>query len=778
LGIPVVTHAHAALVPNIYRYRSNRLESTQLRTIGQGPIVVPSKRLAEELVAIEPSIVDSLNVISNAVDIDLFKPRLHPLPSAPKKIVSLGHLNHNKNQEFLVDVADHLRSMTMIDFEFVLYGPDGDGYVARMVEKIRARGLEDFFSFNGVTTEPTEVLREAWAYVNCSITETFPLSVLEALASGLPVFATPNAGNREILEGTTAGYLSASPREMAQDIVMLETSGIYEEVSRSARRLAEERFPESAFVERFHELLLNVKDGAKSPEDFNAALLLGVWATDLLARRKQPDQIRIGVLVADREQIAVQLLADEALGYLERQGKVSWVFIDGREDSPVLDTCDVLLIIRLSDTRAIRLAQHFKLAGKPVVFETDDNYFALQQSASGIEHVTWQNQNLEALAKISDAIMVYSAESMRAFSPLNSNTHLLPAFQLHEFGESRRSSDNREMTTIGYMGSLNRDIDFEFLTVALSQIMDERKDVRFQFAGYIPPSLAGHPSVSHVPFEPNYRTFMASVRTLGWDIGLAPLAATTFNMSKTANKYREFGAAGIPAVYSDVPIYREVIEDGVNGILTKNSPRDWKKAILNLIDSPENQNRIRDNAREDVIERYPLEAHAQAKFDVLSASLTRANDRNLALQATESHRGNHAAPQYRSIPIPGPYVERVFEWPGETATLFVSLDLSAGAGQDVILEVVLNGEIILHRLVELPSKPIPVHSAKLFVPGVVSVRLGSVSDDMPTMITESQLARLHTVIRVFGPLEGLHKPMDTTLDRRFIHRVRKLLGRC
>jgi hypothetical protein len=126
-------------------------------------------------------------------------------------------------------------------------------------------------------------------------------------------------------------------------------------------------------------------------------------------------------------------------------------------------------------------------------------------------------------------------------------------------------------------------------------------------------------------------------------------------------------------------------------------------------------------------------------------------------------------------------VERVFDWPGEAETLFVSVDVLAGTPQNVVLEVVLNGEIVLHRLADLPSKPIPVHSPKLLVPGVVSVRLGSVSKEKPTMISESQLTRLDTVIRVFGPMESpqkgpmesLRRPSGQNIVRRFVHRVRQ-----
>jgi hypothetical protein len=97
----------------------------------------------------------------------------------------------------------------------------------------------------------------------------------------------------------------------------------------------------------------------------------------------------------------------------------------------------------------------------------------------------------------------------------------------------------------------------------------------------------------------------------------------------------------------------------------------------------------------------------------------------------------------------------------------------AGIRQYVILEVVLNGDVILNRLAYSPGEFIPVNSPKLLVPGVVSIRLGSVSEEMPMMITESQLARLDTLIRVFGPMESLRKPRDEKIARSFIHRVRQ-----
>ena len=152
-------------------------------------------------------------------------------------------------------------------------------------------------------------------------------------------------------------------------------------------------------------------------------------------------------------------------------------------------------------------------------------------------------------------------------------------------------------------------------------------------------------------------------------------------------------------------------------------------------------------------------------------------DRNLVPQASHSNRENHAETESRAIPIPGSCVERVFGWPGETETLLVSIDLLVGTRQYVVLEIVHNGEVIVNRLADSPGELIPIHSPKLVVPGVVSVRLGSVSEEMPTMIAESHVTRLDSVIRVLGPLENPREPSDESVVRTFINRVRERIKR-
>ena len=64
--------------------------------------------------------------------------------------------------------------------------------------------------------------------------------------------------------------------------------------------------------------------------------------------------------------------------------------------------------------------------------------------------------------------------------------------------------------------------------------------------------------------------------SVDFDIGLCPLWPTAFSGSKSGIKAIEYGARGIPAICTDCPAYRAVIDHGVNGFLVQRD-HEWLK---------------------------------------------------------------------------------------------------------------------------------------------------------------------------------------------------------
>lgn len=743
LGIPVITHMHAGLVSNIYRNKSFSLEKTLLGTVSEGDIVVPSKSLANHIYSILPEAMPKVHIVNNGVNLNNFKKKKRMPNVGFLDIVCLGHLNTNKNQEFLVDVALELKKLKSTRVRFIVAGPDDGDYGTSLMRRIVADGVEDFFEIRPSTESPSTLLSTAWAYVNCSITETFPVSVLEALASGLPIFATPNEGNLEILNECEAGIISSSPADMALKISKLVDSESYDRLSVEARKLAQEKYSEELFVRNFESLLSSAATTNRRP-DFGNALLLGTEFSKALRDYSNPGALNVAVLVPDREQIAVQLLADEALNFLEQKGLISWSFITPEAKDNEIDCFDLLLIIRSHDASALELLSRFHERKKPVIFETDDNYFGLKSNLSTVEHRKWENKELKILAQNADQIIVYSEEAFQTFRKINACTEKIEPFQIFpDEGNVSRSKSSRNQT-IGYVGSLNREIDFQFLTPTLKAILDERPDVSLHFAGFVPPELENHPRVIVSSFDANYHQFIKRLRSWHWTVGIAPLADTQFNRSKTNNKYREYSAAEIPGVYSAIPPYSGSVTDGETGLFATNDPKSWKQKLLELIDSPALQRKIVKTANSDVRRKFKLEDHSRKKFSILVSSLEKYEYRlNRMAPNPKESAGNTSFEE-----ISGHYIENVTHWEGTESQLLLSLNIHPLNQAPIGIELVLNGKIIYSQAHPVIGGLLEIRCQGLLEPGTLLIRAFSPVGDVPL--------RLHREV-------SLRKPQDITI---------------
>lgn len=110
----------------------------------------------------------------------------------------------------------------------------------------------------------------------------------------------------------------------------------------------------------------------------------------------------------------------------------------------------------------------------------------------------------------------------------------------------------------------------------------------------------------------------------GYSFGIAPLPENEFSRHKYFNKFLEFSMAGLPCVYSKVPPYTLVVENGVTGILCSNSAQEWINAFQKLSDWKERK-RIGINAqnklREDFSEAAIMEKMVHAIPEMLEKSM-------------------------------------------------------------------------------------------------------------------------------------------------------------
>ena len=162
--------------------------------------------------------------LGRGVDTSLFEPsrrdevyRRKIAPNGDFILVCVCRLAPEKGFEFLAQVATRLAAEGFA-FKLLIVGgnmnPEVEDQVHRLFDDVR-----DHVVFTGFRTGVDLACAYATGdvFLHCSITETFGLVVLEAMASGLPVIARDEGGPSEIILDQETGYL-VPPHDLEQVI--------------------------------------------------------------------------------------------------------------------------------------------------------------------------------------------------------------------------------------------------------------------------------------------------------------------------------------------------------------------------------------------------------------------------------------------------------------------------------------------------------------------------------------------------------------------------------
>lgn len=204
-GARVLVHAHTGRLERSARRRGYR---ALLRLTGRLAVLVVVSRAAEETAR---PLVRQVVRVQNGIDASAY-------PTGPKDepptVAFVGTVCERKG---LLDLRDALRSIEGVPMRTVIMGDarqEGPGVFEGIRDAYRGEGLEGV-EFTGSLDHPEVVSRLSRSAVFClpSYWEGFPLSVLEAMASGCAVVATAVGDVPEILDRGTAGVLVA-PRDV------------------------------------------------------------------------------------------------------------------------------------------------------------------------------------------------------------------------------------------------------------------------------------------------------------------------------------------------------------------------------------------------------------------------------------------------------------------------------------------------------------------------------------------------------------------------------------
>jgi len=199
--------------------------------------------------------------ICNGVDIHQFYPRTGArLPFGPGGFVrdgtmvvgTVGRMHTVKDQLTLVRAFIHLLQTEPRAREHLRLMMIGDGPLRIEAQKLLVEaGAADLAWLPGERTDIPELMRAIDLFVLPSIAEGISNTILEAMASGLPVIATNVGGNPELVEEGRTGLLvpASDPRAMAEAIrTYLYDPGKLIQHGRAGRKRAAEEFSIESMV--------------------------------------------------------------------------------------------------------------------------------------------------------------------------------------------------------------------------------------------------------------------------------------------------------------------------------------------------------------------------------------------------------------------------------------------------------------------------------------------------------------------------------------------------
>ncbi|MGU3499858.1 glycosyltransferase [Mycobacterium sp. C31M] len=160
-----------------------------------------------------------IRIIHNGVDAALFDVTTHRdvlaefgLPEAGPVVGILGALRWEKDHETFLRAA-HIVLDQMPSAKFLVVG---DGPCRGQLERLcRELGITENVRFTGMRSDVSRLLCAMDVFAMTSVTECFPMALLEAMACARPVVCTAVGGINEIVDDGRTGYL-VPPKDPAQ----------------------------------------------------------------------------------------------------------------------------------------------------------------------------------------------------------------------------------------------------------------------------------------------------------------------------------------------------------------------------------------------------------------------------------------------------------------------------------------------------------------------------------------------------------------------------------
>ena len=199
---------------------------------------------------------NKITVILNGTDI----PISPPLKCERDYIIigSMGRFFPVKDFSLMVEIAKEVCKETdKIRFELAGDGPEREK-IRDLIQRYR---LENIFLLRGTVENLFEFYQNIDLYLNTSLHEGIPMSILEAMSFGIPIIAPNTGGIKEIINDGVEGYLEngRDPKVFANKCLHLyKDRALRRCMGSSAMAKVEKKFSNERMAREYYQLYLDV----------------------------------------------------------------------------------------------------------------------------------------------------------------------------------------------------------------------------------------------------------------------------------------------------------------------------------------------------------------------------------------------------------------------------------------------------------------------------------------------------------------------------------------
>lgn len=326
--------------------------------------------------------------------------------------------------------------------------------------------------------------------------------------------------------------------------------------------------------------------------------------------------------------LSVSARISEVLDYLKDQGLLEYITIYENQTiaSTALKWCDVLILSKHNSSLAVTLVLQAKKIGVKVIYDIDDWVFSFP-GYSAYNNCEDSSDRAKEIIRLADYVSVANeflfseVVKFRDDAILVANGMYVEKYVVD--GGVRLKPDLLQPKIVFTNADLLKieSSKVVFLSM-LQEFFYDHSEYILEFYGDPFPEMF---TLSFLRFTNrlSYSDYLFSLINGNYQFSVTPLGGIEdhqnlfFNSCKNPFKYLNYGALGVPGIYSESPIYDGCIRSRETGLLAENTRVSWLESMDEMAVNRDLRETIRVNAYNDICENHHIKFGAMKLYELI-----------------------------------------------------------------------------------------------------------------------------------------------------------------